>query len=409
MANPLGPRFTVGVCRRCQAVDGSPTPATACTVCGAGAGIYELVNLSQPRGFRTAYGLSRDFDGIFEWTARASRPKVVVHSIAMASTNNFEVGSGSETVYVINDNDGRQFDFMKLVRSETWATREALDKAGITNPRFDPAAQVDQRALASVKPTDVMLLGIQGWPQGVTAELLDASLAPNIGGRAALYSFGFLLRRAASVRLDIHERELKVGLRVIQNLQGNVIGQIFISDSLENGAGYSTKLGTPIEAKALLDYVCGYSTTRFNGPLVALIDAHGNPAHGTVCRTSCPDCLRDFSNLAHHNILDWRLGLDLARLALDASAAIDFSVPYWHGLDVQAAAPYFAALGWRPLVLSGLQAGQNGSEVEIIIHPLWRFGGASLHPQLQAAMVQAAANGLTVRTKSLFEVLRRPF
>jgi hypothetical protein len=39
--------------------------------------------------------------------------------------------------------------------------------------------------------------------------------------------------------------------------------------------------------------------------------------------------MRDYSNLAYHSILDWRLGIDLARLALHATAAIDFSPVHW--------------------------------------------------------------------------------
>jgi hypothetical protein len=54
-------------------------------------------------------------------------------------------------------------------------------------------------------------------------------------------------------------------------------------------------------------------TTRFYAPIVG-------PLHAGACQVSCPDCLRDFSNLAFQNILDWRLGLNLARLRLDPSA-----------------------------------------------------------------------------------------
>ncbi len=103
--NPLGPPLPIGLCRRCQAVDGSQNPAQACSVCGAAAPDYEQVVLSQPRGLRTWFGASRDFDGVFEWTARASRPKVGVTPIRMTPVANFEIWSGQDTVYVINDND----------------------------------------------------------------------------------------------------------------------------------------------------------------------------------------------------------------------------------------------------------------------------------------------------------------
>ncbi len=129
--------------------------------------------------------------------------------------------------------------------------------------------------------------------------------------------------------------------------------------------------------------------------------------------TSCPDCLRDFSNLAYHNILDWRLGLYLTRRALDPNAPIDFSVSYWQGLDAIASIPYFAAMpGWQEVTLGGLQAGRE-NQVEIVTHPLWcalwntdpNFAG----PQLAVAYVQAVAAGCQVTMKSIFEVLRRPF
>src|SRR5437763_17060357 len=125
MADPLGPSVPIGMCRVCQAVDGSVNPAASCPVCGAPPPDYEIVPLAQPRGFRTGFGTSRDFDGVFEWTARASRPKVGVAPLVMAPRANFEIWSGPETVYVVNDNEGQQFEFEKLANGETWVTREA--------------------------------------------------------------------------------------------------------------------------------------------------------------------------------------------------------------------------------------------------------------------------------------------
>lgn len=393
--DPLGPPQPVGICRQCQAVDGSPVPAPTCPVCGAVAPDYEIINLSQPRGFRTWFGRERDFDGIFEWSPRASRPKVGVRPIPTQPVANFELWSGQDTVYVVNDNEGALFEFEKLAQSETWVTREAMAKIG-QNPMFAAGAP-DRRALASVKPTDVLVLGIRSWPAGVAAS------PRRVEGRAALYSLGFLLRRAASVRLDVHERELKVGLRVTQQV-GQVIGQIFMSDSLENGAGYSSHFGEPAEAEALLRFVLGQAGHTFYGPLVA-------PAHAGQCKTSCPDCLRDFSNLAYHNILDWRLGLDLARLALDPIAAIDFTAPYWHGLDAAVAGPYFAAIpgGWQLVNFAGVHGGRRGNVVELIVHPLWDTEPTRHGPQLAAAYEQATAVGCQVTTKSIFEVVRRPY
>jgi DEAD/DEAH box helicase domain-containing protein len=401
MPGPLGPPRSVGFCHACQAVDDNANPAAACHVCGA-TGLdnpgYAIIQLSEPKGFRTWYGRTRDFEGLFEWTPRASRPKMGIAQLQGAQRANFEVLSDQATVFVVNDNNGYLFRFEKLSQGETWIVRDALAQIGVNNPPLAGNVLTDIRALASIKPTDVMVLGIDNWPAGLVSTPTDLNC------RAALYSFGFLLRRAAAVRLDIDERELKVGLRVFQDAMGNIAGQVFLSDSLENGAGYSSYLGSPAEAESLLRFIVGQNDTAFFGPLVA-------SAHSDNCQTSCPDCLRDFFNLPYHNILDWRLGLDLARLALDMNAQIDFSVPYWQQLLPSVCPPYFTAQpGWQVVNFGGLPAGRAGNVVEIITHPLWGHNANNMHPQLTFAQAQAAASGSTdIRFKSLFEVLRRPF
>jgi len=406
--NPLGPRQPIGFCRNCQAVDSQPTAAATCPVCGATSlqqPGYDVLQLSQPLGFRTWFGRNRDFDRVFEWTPRASRPKMGANFQQLVPRANFGVWSGPETIFVVNDNGGRCFDFVKLNQGETWVTREALTQVGINNVQLNAAAGQDTRALASVKPTDVMVLGIQSWPAGIVFSPLD------VNGRAALYSLGFMMRRAAAVELDIDERELRVGLRVIRdpNAQVNaqVRGEIFISDSLENGAGYSSHIGTLDAAENLLRFLTGQGNPSFYAPLVA-------PLHANVCQTSCPDCLRDFSNLAFHNILDWRLGLDLARLALDPNAPLDFTVPYWQGFAAQAAAAYFAAQPqWQFVTLAAVPAGRRGTIVEIIVHPLWNIDPNNPNnrcAQLNAAYDQAQAAGAQrIECRSIFEVLRRPY
>jgi hypothetical protein len=401
MPNPLGQARVIGFCRQCQAVDDSAMPSPTCQVCGATAQSnpgYETIRLSEPKGFRTWYGRARDFEGIFEWTPRASRPKMGMAQLQSTQRANFEVWSDQATVYVVNDNNGYMFGFEKLAQGETWIVRDALAQVGVNNPTLDPGTPIDTRALASIKPTDVMVLGISNWPAGLVSSPMDLNC------RAALYSFGFLLRRAAAVWLDIDERELKVGLRVFQNTGANVEGQIFISDSLENGAGYSSHLGNPSKSEDLLRFIVGLNGTAFYDPLISEI-------HASNCHTSCPDCLRDFFNLPFHNILDWRLGLDLARLALDANAQVDFTVLYWQQLLPVVCPAYFAAQpGWQYVNFGGIPAGIRGNVAEIIIHPLWNHDVNNMYTQLNVARTQAIASGVTdVIYKSIFELLRRPF
>ena len=228
-------------------------------------------------------------------------------------------------------------------------------------------------------------------------------LTLTVEGKAALLSFGYLMRRAISVHLDIDEREINVGIRVLQDQRGEVAGQVFISDSLENGAGYSSVFGEPNIAENLLRYIVGETDDAFFEPIVGL-------PHRADCRTSCPDCLRVFSNLAFHNILDWRVALDMARLALDKDAQVDFTVPYWLNLDSIAATPYFQAVDLQPVHFGGLLAGQEGGHVEFITHPLWDCNPNSFGQLLAEAYAEALHTGaMDISFKSVFELLRRPY
>ncbi|MET3395792.1 Lhr-like helicase [Variovorax sp. 1140] len=393
--DPLGPRIPVGMCRRCQSIDATATPAAACQVCGAAAPEYQVIDLSQPAGFRTFYGKERDYDGTFDWAPRATRPKLSMGPVPMAQHANFSISSARQNVFVVNDNNGNLFSFERFYPGETWMTRSALEKVV---PRI-PAANAgpDARALAAISPTDVLIAEIGNWPPGVIADPLT------VEGRAALYSFGFMLRRTAAVRLDVSDSELKVGLRTTVDPAQHVIGQVFMSDTLENGAGYSTHLGTAAEFAALLQEICGANVLGILGRRQHADD------HANVCHTSCHECMRDYNNLAYHSILDWRLGIDLARLALDPAAPIDFSPSYWAGIPALAVQRLQAALPGSTLnQLAGLAAVQSGTRVVIAAHPLWDVRPATLHPALAAAQAAATAAGLAAEFKSTFMLIRRP-
>lgn len=401
--NPLGPPVPLGMCQNCQAVDLSPTPTTvACPVCGSGVPIFRTVQLAQPRGFRTLYEGGRDFDGVFEWTPRASRPKTDAEPLPMTHHLNFEFWSGERDICVVNDNAGQLFQFEKLAQGETWVTRDAVnqinaqrleDRLPTVTMRFAAGTAPDVRALGSLKHTDLLVIGLHNVPPTLD---LDPR---RVEGRAALYSLGFLLCRAAADILDIKEWELRVGLRVVRNNQGNIVGQVFLSDSLENGAGYCSQFATPAAMERLLRFVSDPSSSLL-APIVAA-------SHADRCQTSCPDCLRDYSNLAWHNILDWRMALDLARLALDTTAPVAFTTPHWQPLVASATPTYFQALtGWTPTSFGGLPAVRSGARAELIMHPLW----AVSHATVSQAQNEALAAGITqLTTKTMFELVRRPF
>ena len=396
--NPLGADTQIGTCRNCQAVSLNPTAGTTvCPVCQTPN--FAIVPVTQPRGFRTMFDGGRDFDGTFEWTPRASRQKTDADMLPMTTVANVEFWSGEHDVCTVNDNAGQLFRFERLANGESWVTRDAVDYArqqsGAPAPKFDATTTPRLVGLGSIKRTDLLVLGFHN----MRPELDLSPLPPRVEGRAALYSFGFLLRRAVSVLLDINEREIRVGLRVVRDSQGRVVGQVFLSDSLENGAGYCSQFAHPTELERLLRFVADP-----NGSFLRdILAAH----HADTCQTSCPDCLRDYANLAWHCILDWRLAVDMALLALDSNAPVDFAVPYWQPLLAAVTTPYFNALGSAPDSFGGLPTARSGTRGEFIVHPLW----AANHPTVLLARAEATAAGITqLQTpKTLFELLRRPF
>ena len=401
--NPLGSPMLVGFCKCCQTIDSSNSPSQVCCVCGAKPDDYRIINLSQPADFRTMFGAECDYDGAFEWTPYATRPKLGTASVktSVHSSANFESWHGPRTVYVINDNNGYLFDFEKLAVGETWATRSAVEKASskafqkvpskkeFSRPKFVTSGVSDKRALAFVSRTDVLITGIHAWPEGIFADPL------RIEGRAALYSLGFMLRRAAAVQLDIDSSELKVGLHTTAGNDNKIVGQIFLSDTLENGAGYSTYLGQHLQLEALFQ---------------ALVEQKLLPNHDAECKTSCYDCMRDYSNLAYHSLLDWRLALDLARLAIDAKEPIDFTPQHWSGITEFATRCILQALpGSRRATYGTLPSVTHGKRAIIISHPLWDVRSTSLHPLLFEAKTDAEHAGQEPCCKSTFMLIRQPF
>jgi ATP-dependent helicase YprA (DUF1998 family) len=390
--DPLGAPVRIGTCKECHAVSLNSTPGDRiCPVCRKPA--FNVIDLSQPRGFRTLFDGGRDFDGTFEWTPRASRPKTDADPLPMTTAANMEFWSGQRDVCVVNDNNGKLFQFERLARSESWVTREAVDYAlqytDARPPQYGNGMR--QVGLGSIKRTDLLVLGLH-----VVRPELDLS-PERMEGRAALYSFGFLLRRAVAVMLDISALEIGVGLRVTR--QGEkVVGQIFLSDSLENGAGYCSRFEQSAELERLLRFIVD-PKGRFLGDITA---AH----HANGCQTSCPDCLRDYGNLAWHCILDWRLALDMAHLALDRNAPVDFKESHWQSLVGTASSSYFHALNWPASVFGGLPAAHSGVRAEVVVHPLW----ASQHPSVRQAQDEATIAGISqLNPKTLFELVRRPF
>ena len=420
VADPLRNPRPVGICRQCQGlvtINPVPGPCPYCMAAYDEKDGYSIAQINQPPGFCSLWKPPAEFDGNFEFTPRALRARISAEQHSPRSLRNFIVDSLPQCrVHKINDNEGKKFEFQKWDAHHIYYTDAAVDQAIMQLPREEqqfaqtrrptptPGTQPLVRALASISTTDVLTAGLAQVPVGLT-------LNPAIDeAKAAWYSFGFMIRRAASIRLDVAESEIDMGIQPYRDFSvpfDPPSAKIFLSDTLENGAGYSALLGDPSEFEGLLLLILGQHPIRgeqFHGPLVG-------ESHQLDCATSCHRCLREFGNMAYHTILDWRLGLDMARLAMDLNATIDLAQDYWVALLARQARPYLEAFDFQVEVLEGVYCGVDEvrAEAVVITHPLWDLNPANYCERLAGVLSNLEGRGLSPKCISAFRALRFPF
>ena len=410
------PNQALGLCTNCQAVVYPYQPEqpitgsninqlSLCPVCHQQS--LRSLDAREPKGFFTDLN-PEDYDGQFEWQPRSTHPTVSINSPAgnPILVLNANVSSISDRIISINDNGGRGgFDFQNASvfgkpKSGAYVVAEAIEGS----ERVTGSGQKYKIALLSRRRTDILLVNIAQWSEGVFADPMT------VEGRAAWYSFAFWLRIAASAHLDVDPQELQAGFRTLAQ-DGRVVGEGFLCDSLENGAGYCNFLANPYQFEEVMR-----QSDIDNDRSIA--HRWLNPeVHGKNCDTSCNDCLRDYRNLAYHGLLDWRLALDMARLVRDPSVTIDLTSNWgnflnpWQSLVSGAISATFQRLGYDEPIqfanLTGFVKNQrNSNEIRIIRHPLWQDD----HPEWMNAKAVAKEqypNHNSVSANPLI-ALRRP-
>jgi hypothetical protein len=413
----------VGLCAVCKAVailpackepapGGKEPPRQTCPVCKRQE--MRVLDAREPKGFLTDLK-PKDFDSAFEWSAGATRPTLSIKGRPEAKpVHNVLLADTTDEVLSINEDGGKGgFDFKKGTLDNNERTGLYVVDPGPDSRVRGTGLSMYRIALLSKRRTDVLLIDICRWPAGVFAN------PEEVEGRAAWYSFAFLLRTAAAARLDVDPTELDASLRVIDQ-DGRPVGQAFLSDKLENGAGYCRWFGEVENYKELmqrLDPALPNSIPRewmdraTPGPL-------GATPHGQECDTSCNRCLRDFYNLPYHGLLDWRLALDMARVALSADNVIDLATAWgtednpWKHLVEGPNAPVPSAmkrLGYTTQhTFAGLHAfvNPNQQRIRIACHPLWTEECETF----LKAKAEAASQfpGVKLEQMNPFRLLRRP-
>ena len=259
-------------------------------------------------------------------------------------------------VHQINNNDGNLFKIGNLRGTQQYVARSA----------FDMQKQKDLQlynernyVLIASKTTGVLTANIKAVNENLDLSPLRSNQKNFQAIQGAFISWGYLLQKAVCDFLDIETNEIEVGFHI--NKEQN--GEVFLVERLENGAGYcnylSGRIHQEVPYKALIEpFLHESELYKF------LTDSE---RHLSQCSSSCYDCLRDFYNQKHHGILDWRLGLDLARITIDIATFIDFSSSYWRNYVYNLASSFQS----YEEVDSNLFIVKNRGKKILIVHPFW--------------------------------------
>ncbi|KAB2975740.1 DEAD/DEAH box helicase [Streptomyces sp. SS1-1] len=391
---PFGPERLVAMCRICSHVD--PTAvidpesgsAGSCPACGAESKYYKAVPFREPAGFRAAPE-ARDYDGYREFGSHATSARTATDlertapRIHRAADDWMVVHTGSGDRYIVNTNAGKLFRFAKS--QAPWFGYRAVE-----NPKADADLEI---ALGATQHTDMLFIGAKGALDAGRGLRFDISKSQQIDGfpeayhgrRAAWYSLAALLRRAAAPHLDVQPEELLSG---IHGSDAPVAAPVmaYLADSLDNGAGFSTHLGSEQHIEEFLQAVDRY---------VQDLEADHHALH---CRSSCYACLRDYSNMRLHPLYDWRLARDLTdalrgrelRIPLDEHAGL---LKGWASEDATVEVTETAA---GPVALFTSEF--TGEPVAVVVkHPLESATEECGTERLQKLRGEVRADGLADR------------
>ncbi|MEZ5080349.1 MAG: DEAD/DEAH box helicase [Thermoleophilia bacterium] len=386
--NPLGDALSVAVCPECRSLrvltaDELQTEI-ACPTCppqgpDGSPRLMHAFRMYQPRGFRTDYN-PRDFDDqaerggllgapLLAWEPGAGDPAVLPAITARTA--------GGVQVFDVNDNDGDLFDLVHHDDGvDVIVPTPSLYSGNATGlmKRLAEREPFEHAAIGSVRPTDVLVLGLDRLRHGSEpGPLVVEEHRP--AGTAALWSLGELMRIASADELEVDPKEIEAGLQAYR-VHGGTSRRVFLADSLDNGAGYCTELGRPQVLTSVLERIVNHIGAKLAAE-----------PHCADCDSSCPDCLRSYDNRRIHAYLDWRLGLDLAELCLGR----DLSVERWLKRGEGIARSIAAGFDLEAVQLGNLWAvGEPGGPLACMAHPLWPPGDRSLRPECREARRAAA-------------------
>ena len=345
-----------------------------CPNCGGRMNVHsDNVTIASPLGYRVDYSKTEDYNGHYNWVPSRSITAISSEkNIELNSVQNTQLSVGCNKsrddglIYVVNTKGDR---FFALTRFEKcWIDPEYYEKV----PR-NPVTK--KFALATSKTSGIF----ESTVITRNSELCLNPLGKNCFDKKHLWgyihgaflSWGTLLRRSIVDFLDINASELTIGYatRILPQADNVQYPIVYLAEQLENGAGYATYLNSISDENKKNVFI----NTLLEGGHIYRALTEG--VHGHNCDASCYDCLRDYYNQWEHELLDWRMGLDLAKISSDNQFVPNLKMDYWKELvekNINIIRAKSDIYGVSATVgLDETFAIYRQDDCVLILHPLW--------------------------------------
>ena len=376
---PTSATREIAICSDCQLV--LAPRSQVCDFCGSDEVLVAT-------GWRPDYYFTdfrpAPYDGILD-----SQPQHIIQSpqpnrqLSSEVWRNGRLISNTGSVVRINTNEMEGFTFYKLTNGPAQGMYVGANDVPREFRDDETREEVDGRIiLYSEQFTDFVEVALEQTPPFFADGHIDVRKRQAL--RVAWLSLAELLKLGMIQLEDIEPHELAASV-----LLQSGSWKLFISDTLDNGAGYSTKYATPAAFGRLVEYVQDVIGDGFLK----------SQRHIDRCMSSCHKCLRNYENRLHHGSLNWRLAFDLLSLISSAQVPTISFDDHWNGF---LSTHLLARL--EPLVQRQLEVVEHGGHTLYVdgegraILPWHPFLGAGAHLERTLAEL---SNELNVRVGDL--------
>ena len=384
----------IKICNRCKYTFMYDTNTTIqiptnCPICRTTLEDKNKVHVVSPKGYRTTYFKDslEDYKGRVEYKTISSTTEIdgAKTEITLKEVDNTNLFIGCNVtpekgvINIVNNNNGEFFNVVKAKSKNSrgylqngWYDEKLARTAGVD---LD-ISQKDTFALIATKVTGILEVFINNTNNHLCLTPTDAEdLEQQSSIRGAYISWGMLMRKCIADYLTIDQNELNVDI-LSREINGKTQTGVYFAERLENGAGYTTYLGQ-INNDKQKDILINplLPGTKAIGKYDLYSTLWKKDKHRDICNSSCYDCLRDYYNQRNHAVLNWRLGLDLARIANDKDyiPAIMESNGLWYS-KIEESIQLLEKM--NPGVVSQKKYTEtyliemNGKEY-VLVHPFW--------------------------------------